>query len=714
MESPTQPVPIEGNEFSALSATTHIDAMASQIHFMGTKENRIVRDYILNKFEKLGIETEIFTGFSENKWGSSYTRIAKTENIIATIKGQSSDKCVLIAGHYDSVLSSPGAADDVHAVACMLEVAKLLKQEKHLHDIVFLITDGEEMGLFGAKAFVETKDLSNIGVVLNYEARGNSGPNISFEWSEGNAWLVHQLRKAGKRPIASSLSFEIYKRLPNDTDFTHFKNAGLTGINNAFIDGFPYYHNPDDRPENINLSSVQHTGENMRRMAKHFANTDLSNTRTYNASFFNFLSFLVIYPSKYDLALLILVCLFSLVAIYYNIRKLKLSLKSMLVGLLCLLGGIIFSAGLATLLGMLTLKIYTHYNVFYSGQYYNHKWYLLATIGLTLIVLYYFVSLFIKKFDVNALKANALIILTSLSVALYFMMPTASYFMMIPTLALGIKYYLDAKYSGENKIINTSSLILSVFPLAIWAPLVLNLFLAFSLKLLAGPAMITCLLLMAVLICFQDIWIDNKLKNLGLILLMLGMLGGHFSSKPSEKYPLPSSLFYVHNVDTQKSYWATNDDKANIGNKDFLENAKFEKMYVPNPVELLTNQTETNSHIKIPIIKNDSSLLTRKTIFNFDEVFISRIYCEDASNIQSLKFNGYEAISTSDMKGAKLFDLFGMSQDSLEIDLIKKDSSKIQLLGISSKMFSIPSDKTIPENVRLTDNYTAIIQTVKF
>ena len=59
---------------------------------------------------------------------------------------------------------------------------------------------------------------------------------------------MKQVKKVGRRPIANSLSFEIYNLLPNDTDFTFFKKAGLPGINHAFIDGFSYYHNPDDSP----------------------------------------------------------------------------------------------------------------------------------------------------------------------------------------------------------------------------------------------------------------------------------------------------------------------------------------------------------------------------------------------------------------------------------------------------------------------------------
>ena len=153
----------------------------------------------------------------------------------------------------------------------------------------------------------ENNDLSDIGIFLNYEARGNEGPGIAFEYSDNNAWLVSAMSEVGKRPIANSLSYEIYKMMPNATDFTIFKERGVQGINHAFIDGFSFYHNPADTPDRINMRSVQHTGENMWRMARHFGNADISNIPTEsNASFFNFFGLLVIYPSSLDLIILLL------------------------------------------------------------------------------------------------------------------------------------------------------------------------------------------------------------------------------------------------------------------------------------------------------------------------------------------------------------------------------------------------------------------------
>ena len=63
------------------------------------------------------------------------------------------------------------------------------------------------------------------GVVLNFEARGTTGPAIMFETSRGNADLVGVFAEAAPHPVATSFAVEVYRMLPNDTDFTPFLRA---------------------------------------------------------------------------------------------------------------------------------------------------------------------------------------------------------------------------------------------------------------------------------------------------------------------------------------------------------------------------------------------------------------------------------------------------------------------------------------------------------
>lgn len=101
--------------------------------------------------------------------------LVKFENIIVWLRGMGIGKVVMVMGYYDSVLNFLGVGDDVYVVVNILEVVCIFVVEEWENDIIFLVIDGEEWGLFGVEVYVENYDFLEIGVLLNYEVRGNSG-----------------------------------------------------------------------------------------------------------------------------------------------------------------------------------------------------------------------------------------------------------------------------------------------------------------------------------------------------------------------------------------------------------------------------------------------------------------------------------------------------------------------------------------------------------
>lgn len=74
-------------------------------------------------------------------------------------------------------------------------------------DVIFLFTEGEEVGLLRARGFLGGHEWAkDLGVVLNFEARGNGGPAIMFETSEGNGPRIEDHAEAAPDPVANSLS----------------------------------------------------------------------------------------------------------------------------------------------------------------------------------------------------------------------------------------------------------------------------------------------------------------------------------------------------------------------------------------------------------------------------------------------------------------------------------------------------------------------------
>jgi len=709
-----QPADHEG--FSAIRAMDHINVMAKEIHHMGTQENRSVKNYILDEFEKLDIPTEIFVGHAKHSWSSGYIRVGRTENIIATIKGTTAGKAVMVVGHYDSVLGSPGAADDIHSVACMIEIAKTLRKEEHDNDIIFLITDGEERGLFGAKAFVEQRDVSHIGVLLNYEARGNSGASISFEWSEGNAWLVSQLKKAATKPVANSMSFEIYKNLPNDTDFSFFKEAGINGINHAFIDGFSYYHNPADTPENIDQRSVQHTGTNMLDLTRHFANTDLSNTLSYNASFFNFLGFLIVYPSSWDLILLIATLAFVAFLLFRSFQKNIISAKSFGLSFLLIVLSVILSAALSFGLGKLLFSIYPQYESFYAGQFYNHKWYLVTCIGITIVTTTLLLSRPVLKSSANSFRAAMLLFLGALCVTFYIFIPTAAYFLIYPTIALLLYYYCITSQSDNNKtwLSYVSPYVASIVPLVMWLPVITLFFLAFSLVGLPMPTIHVAIITLSIMILFTELWIDSIMMNyIGLAMIVISLIGGHLNSTPTAEKPLPSNLFYNYNSITDEAHLASSDKHINIGNEIYLDSADRSQLQVPHRRTYWNVATDIKPSVAMPQVEIDTLQSDIARIINSDEVFNTRLHIAKPSNVTALYINGKEIYSDRATDESMIVEAYAMIADTMTIRIEKRDPNNDQVISINSQYHKLPFIDKLPDNALRTDGYTGVTYEIR-
>ena len=127
-----------------------------------------------------------------------------------------------LLSHYDSAPEAPGAADDAFGVAVSLEAARILAARADRNwTLMVLVTDGEEAGLMGAAALMDDREVAErLKAYLNLEAVGSSGTATLFETGPGNGWLVDRWSRSSPYPRGDSFGIEIYKRLPNDTDFS--------------------------------------------------------------------------------------------------------------------------------------------------------------------------------------------------------------------------------------------------------------------------------------------------------------------------------------------------------------------------------------------------------------------------------------------------------------------------------------------------------------
>ena len=265
--------------FSAARAHKHVQAIARAPHPPGTAEHARVRAYIVEQLRalKLDVHEQEAVATSKSKRGLT---LANVVNIVGYRKGASpkpGPPLVLMA-HYDSVPTGPGAGDDAAGVAAILEALRALGSQRLVNDVYVVITDAEELGLLGAKAWFTSEEGKKLGkgVIINLEARGGSGPVFMFETGAANRRLVQHLSQATEYPAASSLMYNLYKLLPNDTDMTVAKAAGWNFLNLAMVASWQSYHTGRDTPANLSQSSLQHYGEYLLPLLQRLGSSPLS------------------------------------------------------------------------------------------------------------------------------------------------------------------------------------------------------------------------------------------------------------------------------------------------------------------------------------------------------------------------------------------------------------------------------------------------------
>ncbi len=274
---------------------------------------------------------------------------ARTTNVVATLAGQDPTQgAILVSAHYDSVGAGPGASDDGFGTATLLETARaLVEGPRPRRTMILLFTDGEEAGLLGALAFVRENPLAaQVRATINIDSRGGRGPSQMFQTSAGNAALVRLIVAHLPRPVTTSLYYEIYKRMPNGTDFDVFKRLA-PGVDFANTSGIENYHSSLDTIANSDVRTLQHDGDHVLAMARGMSTGVPGSFGGTDAVWFDVLAFgIVSWPGEWS-TILALIAFALLVGQTVRLRELGIGLVAF--GLVPL--GLVAALGLGWVLG---------------------------------------------------------------------------------------------------------------------------------------------------------------------------------------------------------------------------------------------------------------------------------------------------------------------------------------------------------------------------
>lgn len=141
----------------------------------GTKGNRMAQFYLLDRFKKAGIKPMSGTYEQPFYFTRGDVRTMGT-NLYGYIPGKT-DSVIVISAHYDHIGVNGaankadsifnGADDNASGVAAILGMAAWFAKHPPRHTLIFAAFDAEEMGLQGAKAFLDRPPVPLTKIVAN-------------------------------------------------------------------------------------------------------------------------------------------------------------------------------------------------------------------------------------------------------------------------------------------------------------------------------------------------------------------------------------------------------------------------------------------------------------------------------------------------------------------------------------------------------------------
>lgn len=157
-------------------------------------------------------------------------------NVIVTIGD--GPKEILLTAHYDAVklrdgTMSQGVIDNAGSVVALIEAAKVLREAPLSHRIRVIFFDQEELGLIGAKKWIEAHGINNIAAVVNSDIAAY-GDTLMYGQNNGaqSAFVTRAVQELCAERAMQCVGFPEYP----PSDDRAFSAAGAPVVSLGFQD----------------------------------------------------------------------------------------------------------------------------------------------------------------------------------------------------------------------------------------------------------------------------------------------------------------------------------------------------------------------------------------------------------------------------------------------------------------------------------------------
>ena len=157
-------------------------------------------------------------------------------NVVVTI-GEGA-KEILLTAHYDAVklrdgTMSQGVIDNAGSVVALIEAAKILKDKPLAHRVRVIFFDQEELGLIGAKKWIEAHGVANVAAVVNSDVAAY-GDTMMYGQNNGaqSAFVTRAVQELCAERALQCVGFPEYP----PSDDRAFSAAGAPVVSLGFQD----------------------------------------------------------------------------------------------------------------------------------------------------------------------------------------------------------------------------------------------------------------------------------------------------------------------------------------------------------------------------------------------------------------------------------------------------------------------------------------------
>lgn len=550
--------------FSAERAMADLRTITAAPHPVGTPAHDRLRDFLVDRLRALGlsdVHVQSATGFNTLDGPIAAT----VANVVGRKRGTGAGPAVLLMAHYDAVPRSYGAGDDGAGVAAILEALRALANSPPLdRDLIVVFSDAEEDGLLGAEAFVNLHPWAkDVGVVLNFEGRGDAGPVYMFQTSPGNATLIKALAAGVADARTNSLTGEVYRHLPSDTDLSIWLHSSFAvgALNFAHVAGYTHYHTPLDDIVSLDPRVLQQTGDYALGVTRALGHTDVSKMRTTDAIYFNApLLGVVHYPASWAMALSIGGMVIVVVLLGLGLRRRSLTLAGIGSGAIALLLSVAIPT-IVTFAGWRFIS-YLHpgYGEILQRDPYNSLWYLLAFSAFTVAAVVEVQRRFGARATPPEIAAAPSLLWGVLGVLIAALLPGASYLLAWPLFAAAMCANWWRQEERAARVPPAVMALLAVPALVLWPPLIQSLEVALTAEKLVFCALLVGLVLSLLSLPLQlagraRSWIVVTAAVVSVAALLRAETMAGFNATRKR----PNSLAQLVDADSQRAWWVSFD-----------------------------------------------------------------------------------------------------------------------------------------------------------